>query len=105
MKVLKTSQKIIGSIQKIVNPFFGSDERGFMTLLVAALVCYGSGFPDAATILAVYSSMFGYSGMQAYNENTGSSGSASDELEDMENMMEEALGMAQEFQEKEGEEK
>ena len=101
MKVLKTSQKIIGSIQKIVNPFFGSDERGFMTLLVAALVCYGSGFPDAATILAVYSAMFGYAGMQAYNSGESSS---NDELENVEEMMEDALGMAQEFQNEKGDE-
>ena len=99
---MKAANKAVSIIAKPFQMFFGSDERGFATLLFACLISYSQGFPDAATILAVYSAMFGYAGMQAYN--TESSTETDDGLEDMQEMMDDALGMAEQFQEQAEEE-
>lgn len=96
--IMKAANKVVSILAKPVNALFGSDERGFVTLLLATVISYVQGFPDAATIFAVYSAMFGYSGMQAYNTDSSSSEENQD-LEEMQEMMDEALGMAEEFQE------
>lgn len=103
MNVLKIANKVVKLAGKPVSMFFGSDERGFMTLLGVTILLYFSGFPHAATVVAVYSAMFGYAGMQAYNTSNSSSSSDNEELEEIENMMEDALGMAQEFQQQSSE--
>lgn len=92
--------KVMGKVSALVNVFFGSDEKGWATLTFATVLTYLSGYPDAAIILAVYSSIFAYSGIQKYNEtDTSSSDSTSQDLEEMQGMMEDALGMAQDFKE------
>lgn len=95
--IIKAANKVVSYLAKPVNALFGSDERGFVTLLLATIITYSQGFPDAATIFAVYSAMFGYAGMQAYN--TSDSTEQDQGLEDMQEMMDDALGMAEEFQE------
>lgn len=95
--IMKAANKVVGIAAKPVNALFGSDERGFVTLLLATVITYSQGFPDAATIFAVYSAMFGYAGMQVYN--TADSTEQDQGLEDMQEMMDDALGMAEEFQE------
>jgi len=95
--ILKLSNKVVKIISKPFKALFGTDERGFVTLLIATIVTYTQGFPDAATIFAVYSAMFGYAGMQVYN--TDESTQQDQGLEDMQEMMDDALGMAEEFQE------
>jgi hypothetical protein len=96
--MMKLANKIVNWISKPIGALFGSDERGFFTLLVGCLACYFTGYPDAATIFAVYSAMFGFSGMLDYSDGSGSDDSQ-EQLEDMEGMMEDALNMAEEFQE------
>ncbi|MFB6226296.1 MAG: hypothetical protein ABEJ02_03005, partial [Candidatus Paceibacteria bacterium] len=78
--------------------------KGFMTLLVLCLASFYFGYTDAATIFAVYSAMFGYSGISSM-QGSSSVGQGNDEgLDDIENMMNDALDMAEEFQQqKQGE--
>lgn len=95
--IMKVANKVVGYLAKPFELLFGSDERGFVSLLLATVISYVQGFPDAATIFAVYSAMFGYAGMQAYN--TSDSTEQDQGLEDMQEMMDDALGMAEEFQE------
>lgn len=97
--IMKAANKVVAIIGKPVSMFFGSDEKSFMTLLAACVLTYIQGFPDAATIFAVYSAMFGFSGMQAYNDTKTESSEPDQGLEDMQEMMNDALGMAEEFQE------
>jgi hypothetical protein len=97
--ILKLSNKVVKIISKPFKALFGSDERGFVTLLIATIVSYTQGFPDAATIFAVYSAMFGYAGMQVYNDSSSEGSDSKQDLEDMQDMMDDALGMAEEFQE------
>lgn len=105
MNSMQIGMKIMGKISSLVNVFFGSDEKGWATLTALTAILYLSSYPDAAIIMAVYSSVFAYSGMQKYNEtDTSGSDSTSQDLEQMQGMMEDALGMAEDFkQEAEGE--
>lgn len=101
MNSMKIGMKITKIVSKPVKMFFGSDEKSFMTLFGVMVLLYFSGYPDAATITAVYDAVFAYAGMQKYNNTSDTATSSkSDDLEDMQDMMEDALGMAQEFQEK-----
>lgn len=97
MNSFTIGMKLMEILSKPVNMFFGSDERGFATMLALTIASYASGFPDAATILSVYSSVFAYSGMQKYNS-TSNNSSSNQDLEEMQEMMDDALGMAQDFQ-------
>lgn len=92
---MKTT-KVLGRPFKI---FFGSDEKGFVTLLGLTVITYFSGYPDASIILAVYSAMFGHSGISKGMETTGQGQGKSEGLEDIENMMEDAMDMAEDFKE------
>jgi len=86
-------------ISKPFNILFGSDEKGFLTLFLISMTLYGLGFPDAAVISAVYSAMFGFSGI-AEMGGSSSTGQGKDEgLEDIEKMMDDALSMAEDFKE------
>lgn len=96
--MMKWANKIVDWIKIPISALFGSDERGFFTLLVGCLICYFTGYPDAATIFAVYSAMFGFSGMLEYSDSSDSSDSQ-EQLEDIEGMMDDALNMAEDFQE------
>jgi hypothetical protein len=100
VKSLQISMKIMDKISGLVNIFFGSDEKAWFTLTLATAFLYLNGFPDAAIIVAVYSSIFAYGGMQKYNDtDTSGSDSTSQDLDEMQDMMEDALGMAEDFQE------
>lgn len=107
MKSMQLGMKIMGKVSSLVNVFFGSDEKGWATLTALTGILYLSSYPDAAIITAVYSSVFAYSGMQKYNEtDTSGNDSTSQDLEEMQGMMEDALGMAEDFKEDaEGEQK
>lgn len=100
MNSMQLGMKIMEKFSGLVNIFFGSDEKAWFTMTLVTVFLYFNGFPDAAIIVAVYSSIFAYGGMQKYNEtNTSSSDSTSQDLEEMQGMMEDALGMAQDFKE------
>lgn len=101
--IMKLANTIVRYVSKPVGIFFGSDERGFMTLLLLCMVSYWQGFPDAATIFAVYSAMFGFSGMLNYKDLGGSDSKDDEKLEDIEGMMNDALSMAEQFQEEQDE--
>jgi len=107
MNIFKKGMQATKILAKPFNIFFGSDERSFMTFFGAMLITYFSGFPDAAIILSVYSTIFAFSGMQVYNTGNSTSSKDNKQLENMENMMENAMSMAEEFQKetKEGVEK
>lgn len=98
MNMFSTGMKIVEKVSKPFKIFFGSDEKSFITFTTGTIITYAVGFPDAATILAVYSSIFAYSGMQKYNTNNNST-EVNQDLEDMQDMMDDALGMAKDFQE------
>lgn len=102
MNVGKLGMKVTKLLGKPLSLFFGSDEKGWFTLTVVAGILYFSGFPDAAIISAVYSTIFAYSTMQEIQSSQNSS--SENQLEDIEGMMDDALSMAEDFQEeKEGE--
>lgn len=88
--------KVMRVLAKPFSILFGTDQKGFITLLLSTLILYAVGYPDAATITSVYSAMFGFKGIE---EMTGSTDQAQgkDGLEDIENMMDDALSMAEDF--------
>lgn len=96
--IMKLANKIVGLIRKPVSMFFGSDEKAWVTLTSACAVLYFMGLPDAAIIAAVYSTVFAVSGMQKYD--TGGGDNGGEEFDEIQDMMDDALGMAEEFQEK-----
>jgi hypothetical protein len=99
MKPMQLGMKVMKVVGKPIRMFFGSDEKGFMTLFAAMVLTYFAGYPDAATIIAVYSAMFGYSGI-ASMQGSSSVGQGNDGgLDDIEDMMGDALEMAEDFQE------
>lgn len=81
--------------------FFGSDEKAWFTLTIATVFLYFNGLPHAAVITAVYSSIFAYGGMQKYNDtqSSSSSDSASQDLEELQDKMDEALALGMDFKE------
>lgn len=97
MNIGKLGMKVTKVLGKPLSMFFGSDEKGWFTLTAFAVVLYFSGFPDAAIISAVYSTIFAYSTMQEIQG--AQSSSSGDQLEDIEGMMDNALSMAEDFQE------
>jgi hypothetical protein len=99
MGVAKAGMKTMKVLGKPFKIFFGSDEKGFITLLVLTLITYFSGYPDASTILAVYSAMYGHAGISKGMETVEQGQGKSEGLEDIENMMEEAMTMAEDFKE------
>lgn len=99
MKPMQLGMKIVKIVSKPVKMFFGSDEKGFMTLLVLCLAAYFFGYPEAATIFAVYSAMFGYSGISSMQGSSSVGQGNQEGLDDIEDMMGDALEMAEEFQE------
>jgi hypothetical protein len=108
MKNIQIGMKIMNKFSGLVNIFFGSDEKAWFTLTLVTVFLYFNGLPNAAIITAVYSSIFAYGGMQKYNDtqSSSSSNSTNQDLEEMQGMMEDALGMAEEFKEDtEGEQK
>lgn len=107
MKNIQIGMKIMNKFSGLVNIFFGSDEKAWFTLTLVTVFLYFNGLPNAAIITAVYSSIFAYGGMQKYNETESStSDSTSQDLEEMQGMMEDALGMAEDLkQQGEGEQK
>jgi len=99
MDATRAGFKAYKILSKPFNILFGSDEKGFLTLFLVSMTLYGLGFPDAAVISAVYSAMFGFSGI-AETGTSASTGQGKDEgLEDMQDMMDDALSMAQDFKE------
>jgi len=99
MDAARLGMKTFQILSKPLNILFGSDEKGFLTLFLVSMTLYGLGFPDAAVISAVYSAMFGFSGI-AETGTSASTGQGKDEgLEDMQDMMDDALSMAQDFKE------
>jgi len=99
MDATRAGFKAYKIISKPFNILFGSDQKGFLTLFLISMTLYGLGFPDAAVISAVYSAMFGFSGI-AEMGGSASTGQGKDEgLEDMQDMMDDALSMAQDFKE------
>jgi hypothetical protein len=89
--------KVMRVLAKPFNLLFGSDERGFITLLLSSLALYAVGFPDAATITSVYSAMFGFKGIGEMQGSTQQAQGKDEGLEDIENMMDDALSMAEDF--------
>jgi len=99
MDAARLGMKTFQILSKPFNILFGSDEKGFLTLFLISMTLYGLGFPHAAVISAVYSAMFGFSGI-AETGTSASTGQGKDEgLEDMQDMMDDALSMAQDFKE------
>lgn len=99
MGVAKAGMKVTKVLGRPFKIFFGSDEKGFATLLGATIITYFSGFPDASVIFAVYSAMFGHSGISKGMETVEQGQGKSEGLEDIENMMNDAMEMAEDFQE------
>jgi hypothetical protein len=100
MKMLKYQVKFMELISKPVNLLFGSDEKGWFTLTLVTGILYLSNFPDAAIITAVYSTIFAYSGMQKYRDTDSSNSSESnDKMQEIEEQMEMASSMLEQFQE------
>jgi hypothetical protein len=97
MNIGKLGMKTAKVLGKPVSILFGSDEKGWFTLTAATGILYLSGFPDAAIISAVYSTIFAYSTMQEMQ--SAQSSSSENQLEDIEGMMDDALSMAEDFQE------
>jgi hypothetical protein len=99
MDTARLGMKTFQILSKPFNLLFGSDQKGFLTLFLVSMTLYGLGFPDAAVISAVYSAMFGFSGI-AEMDGSASTGQGKDEgLEDMQDMMDDALSMAEDFKE------
>lgn len=99
MDAARLGMKTFQILSKPFNLLFGSDQKGFLTLFLVSMTLYGLGFPDAAVISAVYSAMFGFSGI-AEMGGSASTGQGKDEgLQDIENMMGDALSMAEDFKE------
>lgn len=105
MKPLQAGMKITKILGKPVQIFFGSDEKGFITLTSASIITYFSGFPDAATIMAVYSTIFAYSTMQEMKNTSNSSQDSGVDEEEIMSHMGEAMDTLQEVQEKDEVEK
>lgn len=86
-------------VSKPFKLLFGSDEKGWFTLTLAAAILYLSNYPDAAIITAVYSTIFAYSGMQKYRDTSSSESSESNEkMQEIEEQMEMASSMLEQFQ-------
>ncbi len=99
MDAARLGMKTFQIISKPFNILFGSDQKGFLTLFLVSMTLYSLGFPDAAIISAVYSAMFGFSGIAEMGESS-SAGQGKDEgLQEMQDMMDDALSMAQDFKE------
>jgi hypothetical protein len=99
MDTARLGMKAYQILSKPFNILFGSDQKGFLTLFLISMTLYGLGFPDAAVISAVYSAMFGFSGI-AEMGTSASTGQGKDEgLEEMQDMMDDALSMAEDFKE------
>lgn len=102
MTPFSVGMKLVELLSKPFKILFGSDERGFVFLLVFSLAAYFSGYPDAATIIAVYSAMFGYSGISSMQGSSSVGQGNHQGLDDIEDMMGDALEMAEDFQEQKG---
>jgi len=99
MDTARLGMKTFQILSKPFNILFGSDQKGFLTLFLISMVLYGLGFPDAAVISAVYSAMFGFSGIAGMGGSASTGQGKSEGLEDIENMMDDALSMAEDFKE------
>lgn len=104
MKPLQLGMKVTEILGKPVKMFFGSDERGFATLTGASIITYASGFPDAGIIIAVYSTLFGFSGMQKYSTNSNNENDSPFDEEKMMDIMGQAGEALDEIQDQDEEE-
>lgn len=95
MKAASIAAKPVGKV-------FGNDRKAFAFLFLASVGLYAAGLQDAAIMVSVYSAMFGHSGIASLRESKreGVSGQDAGQLEDIENMMDDALNMAEDFQQK-----
>jgi len=99
MDAARVGIKTFQILSKPFNIFFGSDQKGFLTLFLVSMTLYGLGFPDAAIISAVYSAMFGFSGIAKMGESSSTGQGNKEGLQDIEEMMGDALEMAEDFKE------